>query len=124
MTPSRFSGTTQADRKPYAESYCRNGDAVFTDAPGDESLNQLLGRADVMLAKLAAHEAKEIPVFSHGQFMRAAAWLIKHQKHAGSPDLIREFRATYSSETPASPLLQCANRIMPRSPGLQSRLFW
>ncbi|MNC35029.1 hypothetical protein D3C75_834940 [compost metagenome] len=67
LSPNRFVGTTQADRKPYAESYWKNGAAEFTDGPGAESFDHLLERADAMLAKLADHDAQNILVFSHGQ---------------------------------------------------------
>jgi len=93
LSPSRFIGSTQAERKPHAESYWENGDATMTDGLGAESFNHLLGRADAMLSKLADHDAQDILVFSHGQFIRAAAWLIKHGDRAGSQDLMREFRA-------------------------------
>jgi broad specificity phosphatase PhoE len=93
LSPNRFAGTTQADRKPHAQSYWENGDAAMIDGPGAESFNHLLARADAMLAKLADHDAQNILVFSHGQFIRAAAWRIKHGAYAGSHDLMREFRA-------------------------------
>lgn len=93
LNPIRFSGSTQADRKPHAESYWESGDATMTDGPGAESFDHLLGRADAMLAKLADHDAQDILVFSHGQFIRAAAWLIKHGDHTSSHELMREFRA-------------------------------
>lgn len=93
LSPNRFASTTQTDRKPHAESYWEHGDARFTDGPGAESFGHLLERADAMLAKLADHDAQNILVFSHGQFIRAAAWLIKHGSHARSYDLMREFRA-------------------------------
>lgn len=93
LSPNRFAGTTQADRKPFAEDYWESGDAEFTDGLGAESFDHLLGRVDTMLAKLADHDAKDILVFSHGQFIRAAAWRIKHGGHARSYELMREFRA-------------------------------
>ena len=93
LSPDRFAGTTQADRKPHAQSYWENGDSAMIDGPGAESFDSLIGRVDAMLTKLADHDAKDILVFSHGQFIRAAAWLIKHRDNAGSPDLMREFRA-------------------------------
>ncbi|UUT24057.1 histidine phosphatase family protein [Pseudomonas sp. T8] len=92
LSPSRFTGSTQTDRKPHAESYWKNGNAAMIDGPGAESFDHLLGRADAMLAKLADHVAQDILVFSHGQFIRAAVWLIKHGDRAGSQDLMREFR--------------------------------
>jgi len=93
LSPNRFAGTTQTDRQPHAQSYWENGDAAMIDGPGAESFDSLLGRVDAMLAKLVDHDAKDILVFSHGQFIRAAAWRIKHGDHAGSHDLMREFRA-------------------------------
>jgi broad specificity phosphatase PhoE len=93
LSPNRFAGTTQAERKPYAENFWRNGDAEITEGPGAESFEHLLERADSMLAKLADHDAQNILVFSHGQFIRAAALRLKHGDHSGSSDLMREFRA-------------------------------
>jgi len=93
LSPNRFAGTTQADRKPHAESFWENGDAEFTDGPGAESFDHLLGRADAMLSKLANSNAQNILVYSHGQFIRSAAWLIKHGSHARSYEHMREFRA-------------------------------
>lgn len=92
LNPDRFSGSTQADRKPHAESYWESGDATMIDGPGAESFDHLLGRADAMLAKLADLYAQDILVFSHGQLIRAASWRIKHGDHASSQDLMREFR--------------------------------
>jgi len=93
LSPKRFAGTTQAERKPHAERYWENGNTEIVDGPGAESWNDLLGRADAMLAKLAGHDAQNILAFSHGQFIRATAWLIKHGSQARSHDLMREFRA-------------------------------
>ncbi|WP_081998010.1 histidine phosphatase family protein [Pseudomonas sp. 11/12A] len=93
LSPNRFVSTNQAERKPHAESYWVNGDAAMIDGPGAESFDHLIGRVDAMLAKLADHDAHYILVFSHGQFIRAAAWLIKHGSHARSYELMREFRA-------------------------------
>ncbi|VVP47874.1 hypothetical protein PS838_05193 [Pseudomonas fluorescens] len=93
LSPNRFTGSTQADRKPYAEKYWENGDSESADGPGAESFDHLLERVDAMLAKLADHDAQNILVFSHGQLIRAAAWLIKHGSHAHSYDMMREFRA-------------------------------
>jgi len=92
LSPNRFAGTTQADRKPHAESYWENGDAAMIDGPGAESFDNLIGRVDAMLSKLADHDTQNILVFSHGQFIRAAAWLIKHGSHARSYERMREFR--------------------------------
>jgi hypothetical protein len=48
LSPNRFVGTTQAERKPHAESYWENGDAEFSAGLGGESFNHLLERVDAM----------------------------------------------------------------------------
>lgn len=98
LSPDRFAGTTQADRKPHAQSYWEKADSGFTDGPGAESFDHLLGRADAMLAKISRHDARNVLVYSHGQFIRAVAWLIKHGEHSGCRDLMREFRAIDSQK--------------------------
>jgi broad specificity phosphatase PhoE len=105
LSPTRFAGTTQADRKPHAENYWENGDATMIHGPGAESWDGLLERTDAMLAKISNHDAQEILVFSHGQFIRAAAWLIKHGNHAYSYDRMREFRAFDLRE----PFINCSS---------------
>ncbi|WP_338923758.1 histidine phosphatase family protein (plasmid) [Pseudomonas silesiensis] len=105
LAPNRFAGTTQADRKPYVESYWSNGDAALVDGPGAESFEHLLGRARAMLARLADLDAQDVQVFSHGQFIRAVAWVIKHSASAISPDRMREFRAADVGE----PLGNCCS---------------
>ena len=57
-----------------------------------------------MLDRLAACTADNITVFSHGQFIRAVAWFIRHGDEAGSPDLMKRFRKLHVGE----PLLNCA----------------
>jgi broad specificity phosphatase PhoE len=104
LSPNRFAGTTQADRKPHVESYWSNGDAALVDGPGAESFEHLLGRARAMLAALADLSAQDVLVFSHGQFIRAVAWVINGVS-AGSPSRMREFRAADVSE----PLGNCCS---------------
>jgi broad specificity phosphatase PhoE len=99
LAPNRFAGSTQAERKPYVESYWSNGDASKVDGPGAESFDQLLGRANSMLAKLADCGAQDVLVFSHGQFIRAMTWIIEHGDQTGSPKIMREFR-TIEERTP------------------------
>lgn len=103
LSPDRFAATTQAERKPYADCYWDQADAAMTDGPGAESFDHLLGRAATMLDQLAKHDAEDILVFSHGQFIRAVAWLIKHQQKARTPALMGEFRAMEVRE----PLSNC-----------------
>lgn len=104
LSPERFAGTTQADRKPMVDSYWSAGDQLLIDGPGAESFVELLERAKTMLDQLAHSDVMSVLIFSHGQFIRAVAWLIKHGDEAGSPDMMRRFRELDVGEV----LLNCA----------------
>jgi broad specificity phosphatase PhoE len=105
LAPARLVGTTQAQRKPEADAYWLAGDQLSIDGPGAESFAQLLQRAQAMLDRLASCSAQQVVVFSHGQFIRAVAWLILHGEQAGEPALMRQFRALDT----AQPLANCAS---------------
>ena len=104
LSPERFVGTTQADRKPMVDSYWDAGDQSLIDGPGAESFVELLERAKRMLDQLAHLDATSVLIFSHGQFIRAVAWFIQHGDEAGSPDMMRRFRELDVGE----PLVNCA----------------
>jgi broad specificity phosphatase PhoE len=103
LSPCRFAATTQAERAPHVKDYWHKGHADTVDGPGAESFDHLLERAAHMLNELAQSNAMNIHVYSHGQFIRAAAWLIKHASHSRSRELMREFRA----QDIATPLGNC-----------------
>lgn len=105
LAPAGLVGTTQAQRKPAADAYWQAGDQLSIDGPGAESFAQLLQRAQAMLDRLAGCTAQQVVVFSHGQFIRAVAWLVLHGKRAGEPALMRQFRALDT----AQPLANCAS---------------
>ena len=92
LSPSQLVDTTQAARKPMVDSYWNAGDQAAIDVPGAESFIELLKRAKVMIDQLAASTADSILVFSHGQFIRAVAWFIRHGEDAGTPEKMRLFR--------------------------------
>ena len=104
LSPSRLAGTTQADRKPLVDAYWNEGDQAVIDGPGAESFIELLKRAKVMLDQLSASSASNILVFSHGQFIRAVAWFIRHGEDAGTPENMRLFRELDTKD----PLPNCA----------------
>jgi len=62
------------------------------DGPGAECFFDLLLRAKIMLDRVATSEADTVLVFSHGQFIRAVAWFIRHGQDAGTPENMRLFR--------------------------------
>jgi broad specificity phosphatase PhoE len=104
LSPGRFAGTTQADRKPMADAYWQLGDMKSIDGPGAECFFDLLLRAEAMLDQLATSEANTVLVFSHGQFVRAVAWFIRHGQDAGTPENMRLFREFDTR----NPLSNCA----------------
>lgn len=104
LSPSRLAGTTQADRRPMVDAYWTEGDQAAIDGPGAESFIELLRRAKLMLDQLAASSASNILVFSHGQFIRAVAWFIRHREAAGTPENMRLFRELDTKD----PLPNCA----------------
>lgn len=104
LSPGRFAGTTQADRKPMADAYWLLGDTESIDGPGAECFFDLLLRAKGMLDRLATSEANTYLVFSHGQFIRAVAWFIRHGEDAGTRENMRLFRELDTKE----PLPNCA----------------
>lgn len=105
LSPERLVGTTQSDRKPKADAYWQLGDMKFIDGPGAESFLDLLLRAKTTLDRLANSEASNALVFSHGQFIRAVAWFIRHGEAAGTPENMRLFRQLDTKE----PLPSCAS---------------
>jgi broad specificity phosphatase PhoE len=105
LSPERLVGTTQSDRKPKADAYWQLGDMRFMDGPGAESFVDLVARAKTMLDRLATSEASNALVFSHGQFIRAVAWFIRHGADAGTPGNMRLFRELDIKE----PLPNCAS---------------
>jgi hypothetical protein len=86
------------------DTYWDAGDQSLIDGPGAESFVELLERAKTMLDQLAHSDATSVLIFSHGQFIRAAAWFIQHGDEAGSPDLMKRFRELDVGE----PLMNCA----------------
>ena len=104
LSPGRLVGTTQAERKPMVDAYWNDGDQAAIDGPGAESFIELLKRGKVMLDRLAASTADNILVFSHGQFIRAVAWFIRHGEAAGTPENMRLFRELDTKD----PLPNCA----------------
>lgn len=104
LSPSRFVGTTQAGRKPAADAYWIKSDKEEIDGPGAESFVGLLRRTELALDRLARSEVSNILVFSHGQFLRAMAWFIRHGEAAGTPENMRLFRELDTKD----PLPNCA----------------
>jgi broad specificity phosphatase PhoE len=62
------------------QEFWNQANPSFVDGDGAESFLEFVSRAQAFLGQqLAAHPAKDIVVFSHGQFINAVAWLIELQ---------------------------------------------
>ena len=72
LEPSRWNGTSRAQRRPSVEAYWRRAEPDFVDGPGAESFSNVLRRAETALARLSALAgAVDAVLFSHGQFIQA-----------------------------------------------------
>lgn len=71
LSPASCAGTTTEDRKERVKSYWKAANPCYVDGEGAESFSQFVQRVDLVLQKLDNVEAKNILVFTHGQFMRA-----------------------------------------------------
>ncbi|WP_163014670.1 histidine phosphatase family protein, partial [Pseudomonas viridiflava] len=79
LDPARCVNTTVAQRRDWVREYWNQANPLFVDGDGAESFIELVSRAQSFLERLEAHPAKDIVVFSHGQFINAVAWLIERQ---------------------------------------------
>lgn len=77
LAPARCVGTTLDQRRGWVEAYWQRVDPAFSDGEGAQSFHDFVTRAQAFLDRLAGHEATDVVVFSHGQFMNAVAWLLE-----------------------------------------------
>lgn len=82
LEPVRCSNTTVAERRDWVETYWSRSDPAFRDGEGAESFLDFIFRVQSFLDQLAEHPARDIAVFSHGQFINAVAWLIERKPEA------------------------------------------
>ena len=83
--------STAAERQPYARAYWDRADPDHAD-PGAESFTGLIGRAAGFLDRLSAQGSGPVAVFTHGLFMRAAAWSLLTGITTPSQEQMRGFR--------------------------------
>jgi len=79
LEPVRCSNTTLAMRREWVEAYWSRSDPAFRDGEGAESFLDFIFRVQSFLDQLAEHPARDIAVFSHGQFINAVAWLTERK---------------------------------------------
>lgn len=71
LSPASCIGTTTEERKERVKAFWQAADPCYVDGEGAESFSRFMQRVDLVLQKLDDVDAKNILVFTHGQFMRA-----------------------------------------------------
>ena len=95
--------TTTAQRNKPAIEYFNKSDPDLLLGEGAESFNQLIGRVDTALNRLAASSHNRVYLLSHGWFMRTLVWRLIFFDHFGSQNRMNEVR----NRIPNSGLIYC-----------------
>lgn len=86
LDPSKYVGTTEAQRGVFAREYWRRCDPLWHDGGGAESFVDLMARIDATLARLRALADRRILVFTHGYFIKA--FLLRLEKPGAPVDAV------------------------------------
>lgn len=82
LAPEKCRSTTRQARKPLADEFWNTPDPDYRDGNEVESFKQFLTRVSSALEQLRSRNENLIAVFTHGQFMQAAKWLLEtHPTH-------------------------------------------
>jgi broad specificity phosphatase PhoE len=92
LATARCVNTTSLQRLPWVEEYWGAADPVYCDGEGAENYAAFVARVRAALARLAALDAGEVMVFSHGQFMNGVLWEVEMGGLPVTPDSMRAFR--------------------------------
>ncbi|MFJ4260243.1 histidine phosphatase family protein [Pseudomonas monteilii] len=92
LAPARCVDTTLAQRRGWVDAYWQRSDPAFSDGEGAESFLNLVARSLHFLDRIAEHSAKEIVVFSHGQYLNTVRWLIEKKPQGIDGDAMRRWR--------------------------------
>ncbi len=93
LEPARCVDTTVAQRKHWVDAYWSKSDPTYCDGVGAEFFSGFIARAQSFLDRLVEHQATEIAVFSHGQFMNAVAWLVERKPHVLNGQAMTDWRS-------------------------------
>lgn len=91
LHPERYNGTTGSQRGPFAHAYWERNDPLEKEGGSGESFVELLARTHEINARLQAHTADFIAVFSHGLFCRALIWSWLTGNFAATPETMRRY---------------------------------
>lgn len=91
LHPGRYDGTTGSQREPFAQAYWERNDPFEKEAGAGESFAELLARVQQTVARLQAHPARFMAVFSHGLFLRALLWSLLIGSVQSTPEAMTQY---------------------------------
>jgi 2,3-bisphosphoglycerate-dependent phosphoglycerate mutase len=80
------------DRRPRVDAFWERCDPSFVDGDGAESFTQFMTRVYNVVELLYARKEDFTAIFTHGQFMRAAWWLLRDPPGRLDSDSMKYFR--------------------------------
>jgi 2,3-bisphosphoglycerate-dependent phosphoglycerate mutase len=91
------------ERKPLVDAYWERCDPLHVDGEGAESFSLMLDRVDELLGRLQSGREDFIAIFTHGQLMRAALWMIlgNRRRDVEAMRLFRAFDLAYPIQNAA-----------------------
>lgn len=107
LSPGRYAGTTDAERKPAVEAYWDRDDPDYRDGEGAETFNEFLGRCRQLLDWLRTNPW-EVWIFTHAQFIFSTTLL-----HRGIEDMATHRRLSYVKPQPVPNLASWHGRRDP-----------
>jgi broad specificity phosphatase PhoE len=95
LSPPRFVGTSQAERRVWVEAYWNAAAPHSIDGEGAESFAAFILRVRRALSefeRLRQTGCRSVVAFGHGQFFQALRWLITHPVREMDSAAMREFQ--------------------------------
>ncbi|MBS2028763.1 MAG: histidine phosphatase family protein [Deltaproteobacteria bacterium] len=92
LDAAKCHNTTSAERLPMVHAYWAKADPDYVDGPGVESFRQLLARVQAELDRVRARSGFQA-LFTHGQFMQAAMWLLGAGPQPATAERMAPFRS-------------------------------
>ena len=93
LAPERCRGTTVQERQPMATVFWDRNDPDYKDGAGAESYAEFMGRVENTWQRLQSeYKGREVAIFTHAQFLKAAIWMGIHSDEHFSAKGMRRFR--------------------------------
>lgn len=92
LHPSRYDGTTGAQRGPFARDYWERGDPEEKELGEGESFAELLRRLQQLTDRLRQRSEEFIVLFGHGLFFRGLLWQWIVGPQPATPQTMRRYQ--------------------------------